>query len=86
MHTSCRRCQDCKEIVRDINNFDKKEWSSVAEHLCEPGISQKFLQNRKLMTILLETENKTLVESSFDDIRGTGIHIASRDALTRDKW
>ena len=38
------------------------------------------------MTYLLETENKTLVESSFDDIWGTGIHIASRDALTRDKW
>ena len=38
------------------------------------------------MTNLLETENKTLVESSFDDIWGTGIHIASRDALTRDKW
>ena len=38
------------------------------------------------MTSLLETENKTLVESSFDDIWGTGIHIASRDALMRDKW
>ena len=38
------------------------------------------------MTSLLETENKTLVESSFDDIWGTGIHIASKDALTRDKW
>ena len=78
--------QDCKEIARDINNFDKREWSSVAEQLCEPGITQKFLQNRKLMTTLLETGNKTLVESSFDDIWGTGIHIASKDALTRDKW
>ena len=38
------------------------------------------------MTSLLETKNKTLVESSFDDICGTGIHIASRDALMRDKW
>ena len=38
------------------------------------------------MTSLLETENKTLVESSFDDIRGTGIHIASKDALMRNKW
>ena len=38
------------------------------------------------MTYLLETENKTLVEASFDDIWGTGIHIASRDALTMDKW
>ena len=35
------------------------------------------------MTSLLETGNKTLVESSFDDIWGTGIHIASKDALTR---
>ena len=78
--------KDCKEIAWDINNFNKRVWSSVAEHLCEPGISQKFLQNRKLMTSLLETENKTLVESSFDDIWGTGIHIASRDALMRDKW
>ena len=60
--------QDCKEIARDINNFDKREWSSVAEQLCEPGIAQKFLQNRKLMTTLLETGNKTLVESSFDDM------------------
>ena len=78
--------QDCKEIAWDINNFNKRVWSSIAKHLCEPGISQKFLQNRKLMTSLLETENKTLVESSFDDIWGTGIHIASRDALMRDKW
>ena len=38
------------------------------------------------MTTLLESGNKTLVESSFDDIWGTGIHIASKDALTRDKW
>ena len=38
------------------------------------------------MTSLLETENKTLVKSSFDDIWETGIHIASRDALIRDKW
>ena len=78
--------QDCKDIACDINNFDKRKWSTVAESLCEPGISQKFLQNKKLLSALLETENKTLGESSFDDIWGTGIHIASRDALKRRKW
>ena len=83
---SAEDAQDCKEIARDINNFDKREWITVAESLCEPGISQKFLQNRKLLSALLETENKTLVESSFDDIWGTGVHIASRDALIRSKW
>ena len=35
--------QDCKEIARDINNFNRKAWSVVAESLCEPGITQKFL-------------------------------------------
>ena len=78
--------QDCKEIACDINNFDKKEWSLVAEHLCEPGISQTFLQNKKLLGTLMHTENKTLVESSFDDLWGTGTHIVSKDALTRSKW
>ena len=48
---------DCKEIARDINNFDKREWGAVADHLCEPGISQKFLQNRTLMTSLLKTKH-----------------------------
>ena len=52
--------QDCKEIARDINNFDKKEWNSGAERLCEPGITQKFLQNRKLMKSLLETEKQNV--------------------------
>ena len=49
-------------------------------------ITQKFLQNQKLLTTLLGTENKTLVESSFDNTWGTGIHIASRDALVQSKW
>ena len=78
--------QDCKEIARNINNFDKCEWNKAAEALCEPGICQKFLQNEKLLETLLETGTKTLVESSFDDIWGTGIHIASRDVLERSKW
>ena len=78
--------QDCKEIARDINNFDKRKWTTVAECLCKAGIYQKFLQNRDLLATLLDTGNKTLIEASFDDIWGTGIHIASRDALIRSKW
>ena len=83
---AAENAQDCKEIAHDINNFDKRKWITVAEHLCEPGIHQKFLQNRKLLATLLETDNKTLVEVSFNDIWGTGIHISSRDALIRGKW
>ena len=78
--------QDCKEIARDINNFDKRKWTTVAETICEPGIAQKFLQNANLLQTLMESKNKTLVESSFDDIWGTGVHIASKDALIKSKW
>ena len=78
--------QDCKEIARDINNFDKRKWITVAEAICEPGITQKFLQNDNLLRALMSTKGKTLVESSFDDIWGTGVHIASKDALIKSKW
>ena len=78
--------QECKEIARDINNFNKKEWSTVAEELCEPGISQKFLQNETLLCYLMETGNKTIVELSRDEVWGTGQHIGSKEALNKKKW
>ena len=78
--------QDCKEIARDINNFNRKEWSTVAERLCEPGITEKFTQNEKLLSYLMDTGNKTIVESSYDEVWGTGQHISSKEALNRNKW
>ena len=58
----------------------------MAEAICEPGITQKFLQNDNLLRALMSTKGKTLIESSFDDIWGTGVHIASKDALIKSKW
>ena len=78
--------QECKEIARNINNFNKNEWSTVAEELCEPGITQKFLQNETLLRYLMETGNKTIVESSWDEVWGTGKHIGNKDALNKNKW
>ena len=72
--------QDCKEIARDINNFNRNEWSKVAKELSEPGITQKFLQNQPLLATLMDTGNKTIVESSHDTIWGTGAHLGSKDA------
>ena len=78
--------QDCKEISRDINNFNRKVWSAVAQRLCEPGITEKFAQNANLLSYLMDTGNKTIVESSYDDIWGTGQHISTKEALIRNKW
>ena len=34
----------------------------------------------------METGNKTLVESSWDEIWGTGKPITSKDVLNKNKW
>ena len=78
--------QDCKDISKDINNFNRHEWSKVAERLCEPGITQKFLQNERLLAHLMDTGNKVIVEASHDDVWGTGQHLNSKDALNKLKW
>ena len=82
----CDDAMDSKEISMDITNFNKCEWSRVAEELCYPGIKAKFFQNPGLMAALLNTGTKKLVESSFNDLWGTGIPIWRPDALDETKW
>ena len=82
----CDDAMDSKEISMDISNFNKREWSRVAEDLCYPGIKAKFFQNPGLMAALLNTGTKKLVESSFNDLWGTGIPISRPNALDETKW
>ena len=74
---------DSKEIARDISNFNRRAWIDQAEEICYLGIKEKFLQNRALMDTLLQTENKTLVEASFDSDWGT---LNNVNCLDRSKW
>ena len=78
--------QDCKDIAHDINNYNRRAWGMVAESLCEPGITQKFIQNPDLLSTLMNTGNKTIAESSHDDIWGTGVHLGKKEALNKSKW
>ena len=83
---NCKDAADCKEVSRDIVNLDRKGWIDSAESLCFNGIQAKFLQNDHLMERLLDTGEKTLVETSYDEAWGTGQHLGSRDCLVRSKW
>ena len=82
----CEDTMDNKEISMDITNFNKWEWSRVAEELCYPGIMEKFFQNPGLMAALLNTGTKKLVESSYNDLWGTGIPMSNPNALDETKW
>ena len=77
---------DSKMISKDILNFNKREWSKVAEELCLPGIRAKFFQNPGLMAALLNTGTKNLVETSYDDLWGTGIPLSDPSALDEARW
>ena len=63
-----------------------KTWNEVAEELCHEGVKQKFLQNQHLLDDLLQTGNKILVESSYDDVWGTGIPLSNRNCLVKEHW
>ena len=75
-----------KESILHCEDFNKREWSKVAEDLCLPGIRAKFFQNPGLMAALLNTGTKNIVESSYDDLCGTGIPLSDPSALDEDKW
>ena len=77
---------DCKETARDIKNFKKEEWDKKAEELCYEGIKQKFEQNPHLKEVLMDTGNKTLVESCLDNVWGTGKTLSDPDCLTSTEW
>ena len=77
---------DCKEIAKDIKDYDKDRWNANAKELCYEGIKQKFKQNPDLKNYLLDTGTKTLVEGSYDNVWGTGEPLSSKDCLNTTKW
>ena len=77
---------ECKNIARDIRDFNRANWNSTAEEQCSEGIKQKFLQNPHLMQLLTATRKKTIMESSYDDTWGTGLPLSDPGCLDRSKW
>ena len=54
--------------------------------LCLPGLTAKFKQNPCLMTMLLNTGDKTIIESSYDKLWGTGRPLHEPDCLKPETW
>ena len=50
------------------------------------GSSKKFDKNENLKRVLVNTGNKTLVESSYDQIWGTGIPLTDPACHNKTKW
>ena len=76
---------ESKQLARDIVGYDERRWKEVAYQECFDGIFEKFNQNENLKRVLVSTGNKTLVESSYDQIWGTGIPLTDPSCLDRSK-
>ena len=50
---------ECKNIAREIKDFNTTNWNKAAEEQCFEGIKQKFLQNTDLLQSLIATGDKT---------------------------
>ena len=77
---------ECKQLARIIKNYDNHKWNEVAESKCYKGILEKFNQNLTLNKVLQNTGNKTIAESCYDRIWGTGVPLHSPNALNTDRW
>ena len=77
---------ECKLLAWEIVGYDEKRWKEVAYKECYRGLFEKFNQNDNLRRVLVNTGNKTLVESSYDQIWGTGIPLTDPACLDRTKW
>ena len=78
---------ECKELSRDILNFEKTAWEEIAKAKCKPGITQKFRQNSCLRDVLIHcTGNKQIIESAKDKFWGTGVPLQDDDCLNPRKW
>ena len=77
---------ECKKLAREIVNYNEDNWRMVAKNMCFEGLKEKFAQNPTLVETLLKTNNKTLVECSFDRIWGNGVPLGDRSCMDRQKW
>ena len=77
---------ECKQLSRDIANYNDDNWRQVAKNMCQEGINEKFKQNPTLGEILLHTGDKKIVECSFDKHWGNGIPLSNKGCLDKKLW
>ena len=82
----CKEALDCKQLSREITNYDHEIWKKEAKTKCEEGIKAKFYQNQHLRLKLLGTGSKKLVECCNDILWGNGIPLYDEECLNRSKW
>ena len=76
-----------KKLGRQVKNFDNITWLEYRDKILYDGLFEKFNQNKDLKKLLLDTNNKILVEASkYDTIYGVGLEESNDNILNEEKW
>ncbi len=75
--------RDQKAWGRKVGNFDASTWNAVCRGIVYRGNLAKFEQNESLRSLLVATEDRTIVEASPRD-RVWGIGLAAKDPRASD--
>ena len=76
----------CKDLARNITNFNRHSWNDNAKEMCESGISAKFEQNLELAEVLTGTDKKRLVQCCSDRVWGNGVPLFDDNCLKPEFW
>ena len=76
----------CKQLGYTVQTYNHQSRIDSIEALCRSGIRAKFEQHPALLRALLNTGDKIIIESSKDDIWGTGIPLFRWDCLQEKLW
>ena len=74
---------ECKQLARDIPNYNYECWKIAVKEECEGGITAKFMQNLSLQKLLKETGDTVIVECCHDTLWGQGSQYKMRITWTR---
>lgn len=78
--------REIKMLGRLVKGFNNTLWDQIKEYVVECGSYMKFTQNPDLKKILLDSDNKILVEASpYDKIWGIGF-TADNALENKNKW
>ncbi len=79
--------REAKQLGRGVKNFDGASWDKAKYGYMVEVLVAKFKQNPQLKKVLLETQDRTLIEGSpVDQIWGVGIHWQDINCLNESKW
>lgn len=84
---SCNNPNEIKGLGRKVKNFDEEIWNNIKYSIVVNGNYNKFIQNEKLKTFLLSTEDKILVEASpYDNVWGIQMSEEDVDIKNPKLW